>query len=49
MGTDVDFSQNCDCEVRNVEGFDSTLQPGVSFSALKNVEHTESEKNYDEL
>ena len=49
MRADVDFSQNCDCEVRHVEALDSTLQPGVSFSTLKSVEHTNSEKNYDEL
>lgn len=47
MRADVDFSQNCDCEVRDVEGFDSPLQPGVSFSTLKNVEHTDFENSYD--
>ena len=33
MRAEVNFSQNCDCEVRNVEGFDYALPPGVSFSS----------------
>ncbi|WLJ70323.1 hypothetical protein BU9_CDS0089 [Klebsiella phage Kpn BU9] len=43
MRADVDFSQNCDCEVRHVEAFDSTLQPGVSFSALNETDQMASE------
>lgn len=49
MKVEVDFSQNCCNEVKNVEWFDSILESGVSFSSLKDVEHIVPEKNYDEL
>lgn len=43
MRVELDFSQNCDCEVRNVEWFDSAVQAGVSFSALNDAEQMASE------